>query len=333
MLRDTGRKMLGSQGAASSLAAPKPTQTAASLSSQPCTCPSARLSANQGRAWHKEPLSPPLWPQVHEATPGQGGQRGRGRALCFKAPVTEALRCLHPALPNACSGTVFWGKKKAVRRLLSDFASDYPRLPLTRSPSLRSCSWLCPDEITSSPPRSGAPFWVLGQAGRAWGRSQHISQGILPLACPKTVHPTTPPQTPNLACAPALVVPRVPLTAELRAGLRPCGQAEEDQGHHDRGHHGATAPLCRCPLVPAAAGAGAGAGTAVTMAPSVPRGGTPGPLRTAVAAWGPGGGGRGLEGSVGPSRCSAAEQIEGAQPGPQPVPQGDVGDHPDARVP
>lgn len=78
MLRDAGRKMLGTQGTASSLAAPKPTQTGGSLSSQPCTCPSVRLSANQCWVWHKESLSPSLWPQVHGATPVQGGQQGRG---------------------------------------------------------------------------------------------------------------------------------------------------------------------------------------------------------------------------------------------------------------
>lgn len=176
---------------------PKPTQTAASLSSQPCTCPSARLSANQGRAWHKEPLSPPLWPQVHRATPSQGETAGTWSGFVLQSPGDGGT-----ALPPPSAATrLFLGakkkKKKAARRLPSDFASDYPRLPLTQSPSLRSCSWLCPDEITSSPPRSGAPFWVLGQAGRARGCSQHISQGILPLVCPENVHPATPthPQT------------------------------------------------------------------------------------------------------------------------------------------
>lgn len=138
--------------------------------------------------------------------------------------------------------------------------------------------------------------------------------------CTPQLPPTQTLLAPQHSWSPMSLVPRVPLTAELRAGLHPCGQAEEDQGHHDRGHHGATAPLCRCPLVPAAAGAGAGAGTAVTMAPSVPCGGT-GAASDSCGCMGTGRRGHGFEGSVWPSRCSAAEQIEGAQLGPQPAPR------------
>lgn len=112
MLRDSGRKTLGSQGTASSLAAPKPTQTAASLSSQPCTCPSARLSANQGRAWHKEPLSPPLWPQVHGATPGQGETAGTWSGFVLQSPGDGGT-----ALPPPSAATrLFLGAKKKKKK-------------------------------------------------------------------------------------------------------------------------------------------------------------------------------------------------------------------------
>lgn len=102
----------------------------------------------------------------------------------------------------------------------------------------------------------------------------HLPQDSFLGAGPEPAHlPWDPPNSTSHPAKPGLQptphgpqIPCAPLTTELRAGLCPCSQAEEQQGHHQRGHHGATSALCP---VPAAAGAGAGAGTAVTMGPSV----------------------------------------------------------------
>lgn len=193
----------------------------------------------------------------------------------------------------------FWGVKHQQGGC-GQTASASPHGVADSDPKLHR--QLCPDEITSSPPAPGQLFGC-------WGRASASPTGSPKLHKPPSQAWLTPPPPPP--CGPQ--TPCAPLTAELRAGLCACSQAEEQQGHHQRGHHGATTALCHHP-VPAAAGAGAGAGTAVTMGPSVPCRAT----EAALGSWdSTGTSGTGSRGCVFEG-CAADG---GGQWGPQPAPR------------